>query len=104
MTLPEVLLWRHLRTRPHGFKFRRQHPLGAYVVDFYCHETALAIEIDGIAHDMGDNPARDERRDQWLAGQGVRTLRVPAADVLGDMDAVVRMIAAECTARRFEPL
>lgn len=51
MTLPEVLLWRELKQRPAGLKFRRQHPAGRYVLDFYCAKLALAIEIDGSAHD-----------------------------------------------------
>ncbi len=47
MSLPEVLLWQVLRTRPSDLKFRRQHPSGAYVADFYCHEARLVIEVDG---------------------------------------------------------
>jgi very-short-patch-repair endonuclease len=56
MSLPEVLLWTQLRGKPLGIKFRKQHPVGDYVVDFYCAEKQLAVEIDGIAHDMGDRP------------------------------------------------
>ena len=96
MTLPEGTLWQVLRTRPRGLKFRRQHPMGPFVLDFYCPAVKLAIEVDGAAHDMGDNPERDARRDAWLKEQGLRTLRVTAADVLGDLEAVVRMIVAEC--------
>ena len=62
MTPPERRLWNVLKHRPSGLKFRRQHPLGPYVLDFFCHEAALAIEIDGLAHDLGDNPDRDHRR------------------------------------------
>ena len=51
MSLPEVLLWRELRLRPGGYKFRRQHPAGPYVLDFYCAALGLAIEVDGMAHD-----------------------------------------------------
>ena len=96
MTLPEVLLWRFLRTRPDGLKFRRQHPAGPYVLDFYCETVRLAIEVDGMAHDMGNNPARDERRDAWLTEQGVATLRIRAVDILSDCDAVIRHIIASC--------
>jgi very-short-patch-repair endonuclease len=63
LSLPEGLLWRELRARPGGFKFRRQHPIGPYTLDFFCHRSALAVEVDGIAHEMGDNPQRDARRD-----------------------------------------
>ncbi|MEO6042140.1 MAG: DUF559 domain-containing protein [Croceibacterium sp.] len=56
MTLSEVLLWREFRKRPGGLKFRRQHASGDYVLDFFCSDARLAIEVDGIAHDMGDRP------------------------------------------------
>jgi very-short-patch-repair endonuclease len=99
MTLPEVLLWQQLRTRPGGFKFRHQHPLGPYTLDFFCHQAGLAVEVDGISHEMGDNPQRDERRDRWLAERGVATLRVAASDVLGEMEAVVRLVVYLCRER-----
>ena len=99
LTLPEGLLWRSLRTRPGGFKFRRQHPLGGYVLDFFCFEAAMAIEVDGMAHAMGANPQRDATRDGRLASHGIKTLRIPAAAVLNDMDSVVRLIVAECGGR-----
>ena len=53
MSLPEVLLWQILRRQPGHIKFRRQHPIGRYVLDFYVLELRLAIEIDGLAHHMG---------------------------------------------------
>jgi very-short-patch-repair endonuclease len=97
MTLPEVLLWTHLRGKPLGVKFRKQHPVGKYVVDFYCAERRLAVEIDGIVHEMGDRPERDNRRDLWLRTHGIEVVRLPAADVLKDVagaaDAVVRYCA-----------
>jgi len=93
MTLPEVLLWERLRGSKTGAKFRRQHPIGIYVADFYCASTRLVVEIDGIAHDMGTNPARDEARDHFLAQGGYTVLRIPAVDVLKDLDRVVEMIA-----------
>ena len=62
MSLPEVLLWQVLRTRPNGLKFRKQHPTGAYVLDFYCGDARLAIEVDGEAHGRGDRPRHDGRR------------------------------------------
>src|SRR5687768_1840275 len=88
LTLAEGLLWQFLRTRPGGFKFRRQHPIGPYVLDFFCREAGLAIEVDGAAHGMGDNPERDARRDERLEAEGIRTLRIGASDVLGEMEAV----------------
>jgi very-short-patch-repair endonuclease len=99
MTLPEVLLWRELRARPRGHKFRHQHGAGPYVLDFYCAAAALCIEVDGKAHEMGTNPARDERRDAWLAEQGIRTLRIPAEEILRDLEPVVILIEQECASR-----
>jgi very-short-patch-repair endonuclease len=96
MTLPEVRLWVILRERPGGLRFRRQHPMGRYVLDFYCPQARLAIEVDGIAHDMGDAPARDAVRDAWLAGQGIATLRLAARDVLEEPEAVLRLILRRC--------
>jgi very-short-patch-repair endonuclease len=96
MTLPEVLLWRLLRTRPDGLKFRRQHPAGPYVLDFYCESAKLAVEVDGAVHGMGDLPKRDAERDQWLAKAGIQTYRIPARDVLDDEEAVLTAIVQLC--------
>jgi very-short-patch-repair endonuclease len=59
MTLPEVLLWRELRKRPDGLKFRRQQAANSYVTDFYCHSARLAVEVDGEAHNRGNAPISD---------------------------------------------
>ncbi len=99
MTLPEVILWHWLRQQPNGLKFRRQHPTGAYVLDFFCSDARLAIEVDGEAHSRADRPARDQQRDEWLAEHGIHTLRIAAADLLNDADAVFRLIIAETTSR-----
>ena len=92
LTLPEVLLWVALQRRPDGLRFRKQHPAGVYILDFFCPKYRLAVEVDGEAHERGDRPERDAIRDQWVAAQGVRTLRIPAKEVLRDLDAVVRHI------------
>jgi very-short-patch-repair endonuclease len=60
LSLPEKLLW--VRIRRNELNFRRQHPIGEYVLDFYCSAAKLAIEVDGAAHDFGNRPERDERR------------------------------------------
>jgi very-short-patch-repair endonuclease len=57
MTAPELKLWRELRLRPDGLKFRRQHPVGPYVLDFYCPAARVAIEVDGAVHSMGTSRA-----------------------------------------------
>ena len=99
MTLPEGLLWRELRQRPGGLKFRRQHASGPYVCDFYCADARLVVEVDGEAHDRGDRPERDAGRDRWFAEHGLATLRLPAVLVLTDLGAAVRHIVAEAHAR-----
>jgi very-short-patch-repair endonuclease len=96
MTLPEVVLWQQLRQRPDGLKFRRQHPAGPYVLDFYCDQARLCIEVDGSVHGMGDNAQVDEYRDVWLAEAGIRTLRISANDVLKNLDGVLQLIVLEC--------
>jgi very-short-patch-repair endonuclease len=101
MSLPEVLLWRELRKRPGGFKFRRQHAAGTYVLDFYCAKAKLAIELDGWTHDNAAAVRRDLRRSDFLRSQGVATTRVPAKLVLDDMRAVIRRVMEIC-ARRTE--
>jgi len=99
MTLPEVILWQALRKQPNGLKFRRQHPSGAYILDFFCADARLAIEVEGEAHNRGDRPERDETRDIWLRAAGIHTLRIPAAEILKDADAAVRWIFAEIEGR-----
>ena len=92
MSLPEVLLWQALRDRPAGLKFRRQQAAGRFVADFYCHSAELSVEVDGECHSYGDRPARDAARDATLDRIGVHVLRIPARDVLSDVEGVVRHI------------
>ncbi len=99
MTPPERRLWNALRLRPGGFKFRRQHPFGPFTLDFFCCESAVCVEIDGIAHELGSNPRRDARRDDWLVEQGVKTLRIRATDVRDNLEGVVTLIVEECCRR-----
>jgi very-short-patch-repair endonuclease len=88
LSTPEVLLWSRLRKRGRGKPvFRRQHPIGPYVLDFYCAKARLAIELDGAGHDMGDRPQRDLKRTAWLEARGITVLRIPAKEAA---DAIVR--------------
>ncbi|MFN3583393.1 endonuclease domain-containing protein [Phenylobacterium sp.] len=101
MTPPEARLWVALRRKAvEGLRFRRQHPVGPYVLDFYCEAARLCVEVDGQTHWLGAAPARDADRDAWLAARGVKTLRLPASVVLGDLDAAVRTILAHAEERR----
>src|SRR3954465_11451881 len=84
----ERLLWRHLRGhRFEGRKFKRQEPLGAYIVDFVCHDARLIIEIDGGQH--VEQAAYDEKRTAFLAAQGYRVIRFWNNEVLGQTDDVL---------------
>lgn len=94
MSLPEVLLWQRLKGAPQGVSFRKQHPIGAYRADFYCAAIRLVIEVEGIAHDMGDRPARDAAQTDALREKGYRIGRIPAVDVLRDPDGVAASIVA----------
>ena len=99
MSLPEVLLWRELRKRPDGFKFRRQHPAGVYILDFYCAAVRLAIEVDGSAHDSIDGARKDAVRSHYLRSQHAATLRVPVRVLLEDTEATVVRITEVCNQR-----
>lgn len=89
MTDAERRLWKHLRAgRLEGFKFRRQHPVPPYVLDFCCVEVGLAIELDGSQH----SEARDASRSRYLESQGWRIVRFWDNDVLNKTDAVVEAI------------
>jgi very-short-patch-repair endonuclease len=87
MTQPEQLLWSLLRRGRLGMRFRRQHPIGPYVLDFYCASARLCIEIDGPMH-----AERDERRTKWLAGEGIRVLRFSPAELEQKLSAVLAAI------------
>ncbi len=98
LSVPEVRLWSRLRQREPGKPvFRRQHPIGRYVLDFYCAKARLAIELDGASHDLGNRPQRDSRRDAWLRERGIRVLRIPVTELREidqAADAIVRMATA----------
>ena len=96
MSLPEVVLWDCLRAgRLAGLRFRRQHPVGPYVLDFYCPASHLAIEVDGAHHDLPGQMRHDLRRDRWLLERGIRVMRIAATDILDDyaLEGVLLLLA-----------
>jgi very-short-patch-repair endonuclease len=99
MSAPEVRLWALLRGSPAGVSFRRQHPIGPYVADFYCPAAKLVIEIDGLIHDFTDG--RDDRRDDYMHSLGLSILRIRASDVMPDAlsvaDGLVRLCGPSTT-------
>jgi very-short-patch-repair endonuclease len=95
MTLGEVLLWQRLKRRQmRGYDFDRQRPIDRYIVDFYCKNLKLAIEIDGSSHDSEEAKVNDEIRQERLEVLGVRFLRFTDADVKRNMEMVVGSIAS----------
>ena len=88
----EHTLWSRLRGRQlNGFKFRRQHPIGPFFVDFFCPEAKLIIEIDGSQH--GDQLARDNSRTEFLCDAGYEVLRIWNHEISAEIDAVMQRIA-----------
>ncbi len=93
-TKPEAVLWNVLRGgRLGGLKFRRQHPVGPFFADFYCHSASLVVELDGMSHD--DRAQKDERRTEFLQRAGMKVIRILNDNVMSDIEAVARYIARE---------
>lgn len=88
-------LWRHLRAKRFaGLKFRRQAPIGPYIVDFVCHEKRLVIECDGGQH--ASQVDQDQKRDRWLVIQGFKVLRFWDHEVLQNTEAILESIWTAC--------
>ncbi len=103
-TDPEIYLWRHLsRSQLGGYKFRRQHVIEPFIVDFFCPSKGLIVEADGETHDA----VADARRDTYLQRRGFLTLRFTNADIRRNMDGVLTTILQTLNARadrwRVEP-
>ncbi len=87
LTEPELWLWLQLTSRSDdGLVFPNQHPIGPYILDFYCARAKLCIEVDGADHTRDDRIARDAVRDAVLADMGIHTYRITGGDVLEDPD------------------
>ena len=82
---------------PSGIRFRRQHPIGPYVADFYCPAAKLVIEVDGLVHDFAGPAAHDEARNEYMRGLGLEVVRIPASEVFKDATAVAESLIALCT-------
>ncbi len=91
MTKAEQLLWSKLRgCQFHSLKFRRQHGIGPYIVDFYCPERLLVIEIDGDVHAQENRKKMDCQREAYLTTLGLNIIRYPNDDVLNNLDGVLQ--------------
>jgi very-short-patch-repair endonuclease len=97
MTPQERKLWQRLRGKQlFGVKFRRQHPVDRFILDFYCYQHNLAIEIDGHSHYQPEQQAYDEARTDWLAQYGIRVIRFTNRDVDTNLEGVLGEIARAC--------
>ncbi len=94
----ENLLWHYLRKKSlNGFRFRRQHPIGNYIVDFVCLKSHLVIELDGSQHI--EQASKDLIRDKWLTEQGYKVLRFYNNEFLEQIAETLEKIALECSKR-----
>ncbi len=93
----ERFLWRHIRAKQlEGLKFRRQQPIGNYIVDFVCFEKRVIIELDGGQHTYDTEKNKDSIRDKWFEEQGYKVLRFWNNDVLKNMSGVLEVIRDTC--------
>jgi cyclase len=91
-TQSEMVLWGYLQKRPLGYKFRRQHPIKIFVLDFYCHELRLAIEADGSIHLDRKIAAKDEERQKYLEEKGISFLRFTNEEIEKRLETVAEKI------------
>ena len=101
-TNAKMLMWRVLRKKQTGFRFRRQHPIGRYIVDFYCPEVRLVIEVDGDVHSLEASVEYDEIRDEFIRAQDYEILRVTNNEVLTNMSMVFALIKDICEERKLQ--
>jgi len=92
MTPAESVLWECIRNKGTGVKFRRQHPVETYILDFYCHELKIGIEVDGSIHNYGDNKLYDSYRTLQLKDYAIKIIRFTNAEVLSDAEEVMKRI------------
>jgi imidazole glycerol-phosphate synthase subunit HisF len=92
MTHAEMVLWGYLKTKPNGYKFRRQHPLGIYIADFFCYRLKLVIEVDGRIHDESAVKLNDAERQRIIESDGITVLRFTNDEVMKQVEVVISKI------------
>jgi len=90
--LPEIILWRELRNSKLGKKFRRQYGVGKFVLDFYCPEMRIGIELDGHTHDNPESHQNDKIRQKFIERQNIKMIRFQNQEVLNNLEGVVEEI------------
>ncbi len=92
-TISEIILWKYLKGKQiHGFDFHRQRPVDNYIIDFFCSELYLGIELDGYSHLLDISELRDKRKQEKLKNLGVRLIRFWDEEIFNDLDNVLRVI------------
>jgi very-short-patch-repair endonuclease len=100
MTTAEVELWKHIRKKQlGGFRFRRQHPVDQFILDFYCHESKLAIEADGSVHEQNDQKLYDQERDRIINDLGIKVMRFKNEEIFNSLSEVLNKIKTEASIR-----
>ncbi len=99
-TPAEVRLWHCLKSQNLGFKFRRQHGIGPYILDFYCPKLRLAIELDGITHTTEEEKAHDKHRDEFMSRLGITTLRFSNEEVFNTLDFMMKKLQDQINIQR----
>ena len=92
MTETEKKLWEYLKTKPMKYKFRRQHPIGGYILDFYCHKLSLSIEIDGGYHLKKEQKEKDKERTNYLSSIGISEIRFTNNEILNNFQQIIERI------------
>jgi imidazole glycerol-phosphate synthase subunit HisF len=92
VTHAEMIIWNYLRGNQSGFKFRRQHPVGNFILDFYCHQLKLAIEIDGSIHNNEETKINDAERQKILEAEGIKVIRFKNEEVMKKTEDVIKKI------------
>lgn len=95
MTATELIIWNYLKAKPFGFKFRRQHPINRFILDFYCHRKRLSIEIDGGYHLNKEQSEKDKERTAYLKKVGIKELRFSNQEVENALDSIISKIENE---------
>ena len=92
----EILLWQKINNKKSGYKFRRQYSIENYVIDFYCPELKLAIEVDGLTHNDLKSAEEDELRQKHIESLGIKIIRFSSTEIFEDLDSIATQVYFVC--------
>jgi imidazole glycerol-phosphate synthase subunit HisF len=92
MTAAETVLWMYLKAGVNDCKFRRQHPIGIYIADFYCHEAKLVLEVDGSIHNLDEVKQNDKEKETYLINNGYSVIRFTNKEIMNQAEIVIEKI------------